>query len=238
MRKFSIVLSIAISLAAAEFPADALAFSCSGITNFVGVVGAVKPMGQRSEIVLENSATYDVGEVGGFPTGQVSIDAVSEVVGRYVAGKERGSAEPKQAGRNRTLVLEGGAAGGAAVRPGEIIINMPPAFGGCRLAAFGVFTPEGRLRALINDGPQGSYTIGSATLESRVGKKISCKGGTCLARGAFSIDGEGALLKPGESFSPQSGPVKAIELIESSYPKDMEMAPGGKWKLRYVMRFE
>lgn len=234
MRRPTILAAIALLLAAVALPSRAQAFDCTTVTNVVGVVDRAVRMGQTMEVKLKDAVAYDLREIG--TKGAIPLDVSIDIVARYVKGNHTLADRPPATGIASAVVISTEAYEATSPQPGEIVINSPPQFGGCRLASIGIFSAAGKPRLFINDGPQGSYTLGAATIRGEVGKKISCKGGMCIAKGAFTLDGAKLILKPGETFDPNAGPIAQIELLESSFPKEMEIAPGGKWHLRYVMR--
>ena len=234
MRRPTILIAFALLAAALALPSAARAFDCAAVTNVVGVVDRAVRMGPTMEIKLKDAVTYDLREIG--TKGAIPLDVAIDIVGRYVKGNRSLEGRPPATAAASVVAMSLEVYETAAIRPGEIVINSPPQFGGCRLAAIGVFSAAGKPRLFVNDGPQGSYTLGATTIRGAVGKKISCKGGMCSAKGAFSLDGAKLVLKPGETFAPDAGPIAQIELVESSFPKELEMAPGGKWHLRYVMQ--
>ena len=232
-------IPLAIALMIICAPLELCAFTCARVYNVIGVVGDSMRMGDNARVTIERMHTYDLDEVGAAEGGAISIDSYMAIAKRYAAG---GMSLPKK------VVASGGdhpekitmsieAFDALDPKPGEIIMDGPPTFAGCRFAVIALFSPDGAIRVAVNDGPRGEYRIGKEGVGARMGTPVKCTESTCSARAQVFVGKKECKLKEGEACA-SDGAISSVELLEARYPRGMREAPGGGWYLKYAMKFK
>lgn len=223
-----------LALLLIALPANAV---CEAQMPIIGTVGSATTQGDYSQISLDNVYMYNAST---FPSDRTNIGLYNALASAYAQHNDQlpqsflpsDTASPsanytsmqEYVRQNYSdLRIDTSALNTIAYSPGDIVILGPPGGASCIQYGFtGFFGKSGIIRsAIAYDSSYASYTYGSETLSLQPGTAYACKENsfetTCTVPLTYVVNGNGAILSPGELKILSGSKFSQVALIQSTH---------------------